>query len=146
MSLSFLSLVKKTGVLPKSVGDKRVDALTLAKRKVIDALKVQKGYALLVAEGKPLPKTQAGREAGIWFCKQLDGWWTTVRYGQQAIPISEKGEVAMLVSEKLEEVAAFYDAVVEAIERGELDTQILTLHQAKSKALTQAAIERKEAA
>lgn len=146
MSLSFLTLVKKTGALPKSIGNKRVDALTLAKRKVIAALNAQKGYALLVAEGKPLPKTQAGREAQIWFCKQLDGWWTTVRYGQQAIPISETGEVAMLVSEKLEEVAAFYDAVAEAIERGELDPQILALHQAKSKALTEAHAERKEAA
>ena len=146
MSLSFLSLVKKTGVLPKSVGNKRIDALTLAKRKIVDALKVQASYALLLAEGKPLPKSQAGREAGIWFCKQLDGWWTTVRYGQQAIPISEKGEVAMLVSEKLEEVAAFYDAVAESIERGELDAQILALHQAKSKALTAAHLERKGAA
>ena len=49
---------------------------------------------------------------------QLEGWWTTVRYGQQAIPISEKGEVATLVFEKLEEVAAFYVAVAEAIGRG----------------------------
>jgi len=146
MSLSFLKLVKKTGSLPKSVGNKRVDALTLAKRKVIDALKVQKGYALLVAEGKPLPKSPGGREASIWFCKQLDGWWTTVRYGQQAIPISEKGEVAMLVSEQLEEVAALYEAVAESIERGELDAQILALHQAKSKALTQAKAELKAAA
>jgi hypothetical protein len=67
----------------------------------------------------------------------------------QAIPISEKSEVAVLISEKLEEVAAFYDAVAEAIEpieRGELDAQILALHQARSKALTEAHAERKEAA
>jgi hypothetical protein len=41
----------------------------------------------------------------------------------------------MLISEKPEDVGRFYDAVVQAIEKGELDAQILALHQGRSKAL-----------
>jgi hypothetical protein len=106
VSLSFLKLVKKTGTLRKSSRSKLIDPLTLAKNKVLDALKVQKGYVALVAEGKTLPKTEGGRDAQVWFSKQLDGWWTSIRYGQAAIPIAE-GQADMLIGPKLEDVAVF---------------------------------------
>jgi hypothetical protein len=51
-----MALVKKSGTLAKSSRSKRIDPLTLAKSKVLDALKVQKGYVDLVNADKPLPK------------------------------------------------------------------------------------------
>jgi hypothetical protein len=131
---SFMSLVKKTGTLQKSSRNKRIDPLTLAKQKVLDALKVQQGYVALVIEGKPLPKSEKDREASIWFSKQLDGWWTSVRYGQKAIPIVD-GQTDMLIG-TLADVSAFYDAVATAITAGELDAQIGVLQSERSAALT----------
>ena len=146
MPLSFLKIVKKTGQLPKSSRSKRIDPLTLAKQKVLDALKVQKGFVALVADNKPMPKNDAGREASTWFSKQLDGWWTSIRYGQLSIPIGEKGETDMFIGPKLEDVATFYDAVAVAITAGELDAQIGKLQEARSAALTGKTGARKKAA
>ena len=87
MALSFIR-GKKVGAPPKYAGSKKGDPLTAAKAKVIDALKVQKGYAQLVSEGKPVPKTDGGREASTWFYREIDGtYWTTLRYGQLSIPL-----------------------------------------------------------
>ena len=46
------------------------------------------------------------------------------------------GQTAMLISEKLEDVATFYDAVAKAIQAGELDAQIGKLQAERSAALT----------
>ena len=73
MALSFMKLVTKTGTLPKNAGGKKIDPLSSAKNKVLEALKVQKGYVQLVIEGKELPKNDAGRQASTWFCRQMDG-------------------------------------------------------------------------
>ena len=51
MAISFIR-GKKVGAPPKYAGSKKGDPLTAAKTKVIDALKVQKGYAQLTIEGK----------------------------------------------------------------------------------------------
>ena len=134
-ALSFMKLVQKTGKLAKSGRNKRIDPLTLAKNKVLAALKAQKGFVALVADNKPLPKNEAGREAGTWFSKQTDGWWTSVRYGQLSIPIAD-GQADMLIGPKLEDVTTFYDAVAEAIGKGELDGPIAKLQGERSAALT----------
>ena len=119
-----MAMVKKTSADKlKKVGDGKTDPLTLAKTKIIEAIKVQKGYLADTIAGKTIPKTSGNRERSLWFVKQADGWWTTVRYGQIPIPISGT-ETAVLISEKLEDVAAFYDAVAKAIQAGELDAQI----------------------
>ena len=133
-ALSFMKLVQKTGKLAKSSRNKRIDPLTLAKNKVLAALKAQKGFVALVADNKPLPKNEAGREAGTWFSKQTDGWWTSIRYGQLSIPIAD-GQADMLIGPKLETVTAFYDAVADAIAAGELDAQIGKLQAERSAAL-----------
>jgi hypothetical protein len=131
--LSFMKLVQTTGKLAQSSQNKRIDPLTLAKNKVLDALKVQKGFVAPVAENKPLPKNEAGREASTWFSKQADGWWTSIRYGQLSIPIAD-GQADMLIGPKLEQVAAFYDAVAAAIANGELDGAIGKTGQARKTA------------
>ena len=59
-----------------------------------------------------------------------------MRYGQISIPMTEKGETAMLISDKLEDVAKFYDAVGEAILKGELDAPIAKMQAERSAALT----------
>ena len=128
-------MVKKTTLLPKSSRSKRIDPLTLAKQKILAALKTQNGYVALEIEGKPFPKNNAGREASTWFSKQTDGWYTTIRYGQTPIMIVG-GQPDMLISEKLEDVAAFYDAVSLAISKGELDVQIAKLQAEKSASLS----------
>jgi len=134
-AFSFLKLVKKTGTLAKSSRSKRIYPLTQAKNKILDALKMQKGYVALVAEGKTLPKNDAGRDLSTWFSKQTDGWWTSIRYGQLSIPIDGKN-ADLLIGPKLEDVGTFYDAVSEAIQKGELDAQILKLQTERSAALT----------
>jgi hypothetical protein len=127
-----MSLVQKTGTLAKSSRSKRIDPLTLAKSKVLDALKVQKTYVALVAADKPLPK-RGDREASTWFKKENDGWWTSIRYGQVPIPID--GQPDLLIG-KLDDVATFYDAVAQAISKGELDSQIADLQTKRSAALS----------
>lgn len=111
LPFSFLTLVKKTGTLPKTSRSRTVDALTAAK-------------------GKGGDKT-----VSTWFSKQNDGWWTSIRYGQASIPIGEKGETDMLISDKLTDVLTFYGAVKIAIDKGELDAQIGKLQAEKSAAL-----------
>jgi hypothetical protein len=130
-AFSFLSMVKKTTTLPKSSRNKRIDPLTLAKTKILDALKLQRTYVALVVEDKPLPK-KGEREVTLWFSKQTEGWFTTIRYGQQAIPFD--GGADLLIG-KLEDVATFYDAVAQAITAGELDAQITKLQTERSAAL-----------
>jgi hypothetical protein len=96
MPLSFLK-GKKVGAPPKYAGSKKGDPLTAAKTKVIDALKVQKGYVQLVTEGKPLPKTDGGREANTWFYREIDGtYWTTLRYSQLSIPLEGTNTVVQV--------------------------------------------------
>jgi hypothetical protein len=126
-----MALVKKSGTLAKSSRSKRIDPLTLAKSKVLDALKVQKGYVDLVIADKPLPK-KGEREASTWFKKENDGWWSTIRYGQ--LPILIDGHPDLFIG-KLEDMTAFYDAVATAISAGELDTQIRKLQSERSAAL-----------
>ena len=134
-AFSFLSLVKKTGTLPKSSRSRTVDPLTEAKSKILAAIGVQEEYARLHSDGQPLPKAKGGdKTVSTWFSKQNDGWWTSIRYGQISIPIGEKGEIDMLIGE-LKDVMNFYAAVKIAIGKGELDAQILALQQARSKAL-----------
>jgi hypothetical protein len=131
-AFSFMGMVKKTAELPKSSRSKRIDPLTLAKQKIIEALKTQRSYVALVVEDKPLPK-KGERETSTWFSKQTDGWWTSIRYGQQSIKID--GNPDFFIG-KLEDVAAFYDAVTKAIEAGELDAQIGKLQTERSAKLT----------
>jgi hypothetical protein len=133
MAISFIQ-GKKVGAPPKYAGSKKGDPLTAAKTKVIDALKMQKGYVQLAIEGKPLPKTDAGREASTWFYREIDGsYWTTLRYGQLSIPL-EGTSTAVQVG-ALAELPAFYDAVAQAIEKGELDELIMVLQRTRSAAL-----------
>lgn len=127
-TFSFMNLVKKTGSLPKSGRSKLTDPLTLAKEKIIKALQTQKEYALLVADGKPIPKT-GEREKTTWFSKQSDGWWANIRYGQKTIKID--GNPDLFIG-TLEDVATFFDSVAEAITKGEMDTQILAIQSERS--------------
>lgn len=134
-AFSFMSMVKKSAELPKTSRSKLTDPLSVAKEKVIAALKVQIDYAQMVLVDQPLPtKTVDGkpRTVSTWFSKQDDGWWTSIRYGQQAIKIN--GQPDHLIG-KLGDVHRFYDAVIEAVEKGELDAQIGTLQAEKSAAL-----------
>jgi hypothetical protein len=133
MAISFIRGMK-VGAPPKYAGSKKGDPLAAANTKVIDALKVQKAYAQLTIEGKPLPKTDAGREGSTWFYREIDGaYWTTLRYGQLSIPL-EGTNTAVQVG-PLAELPAFYDAATQAITKGELDEPIMTLQRARSAAL-----------
>ena len=133
MALSFIR-GKKVGAPPKYAGSKKGDPLTAAKTKVLDALKVQKGYAQLTIEGKPLPKTDAGREGSTWFYREIDGsYWTTLRYGQLSIPLEGTNTAVQIGA--LAELPAFFDAAIQAIQKGELDEPIMKLQQTRSAAL-----------
>ena len=92
-------------------------------------------YVLKMMEDKPLPMDAGGRGKSLWFTRQLDGWWTTIRYGSSPIPMTDKGDTAMLIGDKLEDVAAFYDAVADSIAKGELDGPIGKLQADRSASL-----------
>ena len=133
MALSFIR-GKKVGAPPKYAGSKKGDPLAAAKTKVTDALKVQKGYVQLTIEGRPLPKTDGGRETSTWFYREIDGtYWTVLRYGQLSIP--QEGTNTAVQVGKLEELPAFYDAALAAIQKGELDEPIMALQRRRSAAL-----------
>jgi hypothetical protein len=133
MAISFIR-GKKVDAPPKYASSKKGDPLTAAKTKVIEALKVEKEYAQLTIEGKPLPKTDAGREGSTWFYREIDGtYWTTLRYGQLSIPL-EGTNTAVQVG-PLAELPAFYGAAAQAIQKGELDEPIMTLQRARLAAL-----------
>jgi hypothetical protein len=137
MALSF-TRGKKVGTPPKYAGSKKGDPLTAAKAKVIEGLKIQKGYVQRVLENQPLPKTDGGREASTWFYREIDGtYWTTLRYGQLSIPL-EGTNTAVQVG-PLAELPAFYDAAAQAVQKGEMDEPIMKLQQARSAALRKAA-------
>jgi hypothetical protein len=122
---------------PKNAGTKQGDPLTAAKRRVIDGLRQQKERVQLVMEGKPLPKMDGGKKTvAAWFYKGPDGAWETrLRYGQSAIPLPD-GKTGIRIG-KLEDLLPFYDSVIAAIGRGEMDETLARMQKAKSEALTQ---------
>jgi hypothetical protein len=133
LALSFIK-GRKVAQPPKYAGSKKGDPLTVAKAKVVEGLKTQRGYVQVVIEGKPLPKTDGGRDASTWFYREIDGtYWTTLRYGQLSIPL--EGAATAVQVGALAELPAFYDAAAQAIQRGELDEPIMKLQQARSTAL-----------
>lgn len=132
---SFMGMVKRSGLLPKSGRSRTIDPLTLAKQKVIAALDTQEGFVRDLMDNKALPKAKGGEKTvSTWFSKQNDGWWTSIRYGQISIPLGEKGETDLLIGE-LKDVLSFYGAVKIAIGKGELDAQIGKLQSERSASL-----------
>jgi hypothetical protein len=135
LPFTFMALVKKTGSLPKSSRSRTIDPLTAAKTKIINALSVQEGFVQELIDGTPLPKRDGGaKTVNTWFSKQSDGWWTSIRYGQVAIPI-DGTSTDMLIGE-LKDVLLFYGAVKIAMGKGELDGPIGELQTKKSAALS----------
>jgi hypothetical protein len=133
LALSFLKN-RKVAQPPKYAGSKKGDPLTAAKAKVVEGIKTQKGYVQLTVDAKPLPKSEGGREASTWYYREIDGtYWTTLRYGQLSIPLD--GPNTAVQVGKLEDLTAFYDSVVEAIGKGELDGPIGKLQADRSAAL-----------
>ena len=124
---------------PKNAGTKQGDPLTAAKRRVIDGLRQQQERVRLVMGDKPLPKMDGGKKTvATWFYKAPDGTWETrLRYGQSAIPLD--GENTAVRVGKLENLLPFYDGVIAAIERGELDVPLAQMQKEKSANLTQTA-------
>ena len=118
------------------IGPVTDDAVTAAKSKVIAAIDTQEQFIRDVMGGKALPKGNGGdKPVPTWFSKQNDGWWTSIRYGQAAIPIGEKGQTDLLISDKLADVPTIYGAAKAAIAKGELDAPIGKLQPEKSTAL-----------
>lgn len=136
MALSFLK-GKKLVVPMKNAGAKKGDPVTLAKGKIIEGITTQKHYASLTHDSKALPTGKDGkRTASTWFHKQGDGWVTTIRYGQLPLPLDDKGTTGVMVGASVADLPPFYDAVIESIRKGELDTIIGDLRTKRSASLT----------
>jgi hypothetical protein len=134
VALSFLK-GRKVGTAPRMGGARKGDALTIAKGKVVDGITQQKHYASLAARNEELPRGKGGRATSVWFFRSLDGYWTTIRYGQLPIPMNDKGDFDVFIGDKLDGLQSFYDAVIEAVRKGELDAAISELQQKRSAAL-----------
>ncbi len=126
-------------VPPKGAGTRQGDPLTAAKGRVIAGAKAQKGYVVLLLKGDSLPKMEGGKKTvQTWFYKEPNGSYSTrLRYGQSAIPLD--GETTGVRVGTLEDLIPFYDAVIESIEKGELDAILADMQKAKSDALTSGA-------
>lgn len=133
MALSFIKGRKL--VTPTKVQGGRKDPLGSAKEGIIKAVEQQKDYAALTKREQPLPKAKGNRSVSTWFQKQADGWVTTVRYGQLSIPLDEKGTTGVLVGATLDDLGPFYDAVIDSIRKGELDTIIAEMQKKRSESL-----------
>ncbi len=134
MEFSFMALVKKTGELPNKTIARTGDPLSIAKAAVMKALDEQKGYVTLSESGQALPRTKGGtKTVSTWFTKTQEGYWTSLRYGQLPIPI---GEGTGLFIGTADELKAFYDAVKESIQAGQMDGVIGELQKKRSAALT----------
>jgi hypothetical protein len=132
---SFMSLVTNVGKPEKSSRSRTVDPLTLAKQKILAGIENQKKYLAEVEAGKPLPTTEGGKTVSVWFRKKNGGYSTTIRYGQASIPFGATKDDTELDIGTAEQLIAFYDAVSEAIGKGELDEKIATMQLAKSASL-----------
>ena len=132
MALTFLK-GRQLGKRPKNASS-RADPISAAKAKILEAIDTQRDYAKLLIDGKPLPTREGGRSHTTWFYRESDDvWWTSIRYGQVSIPLD--GESDAVQVGKLEELPAFYNTVIQAIEKGELDEQIAKLQQMRSAAI-----------
>jgi hypothetical protein len=133
MALSFLK-GRKLAVPPKTSGTQKGDPMVLAKNKIIGGVQIQKQFVELTLKGEPIPKGDGGRSLSTWFYKEIDGTiWTTLRYGQISMPLD--GEKTSVSVGRLEDVPAFYDSVIKAIEKGELDSIIADLQKRRSDSL-----------
>lgn len=130
MQYSFMSLIKKSGDPPAKAGGKATDPFAVAKDAIVKALDEQKGYLTLVEGGQPLPKTKGGTKVvSTWFTKTEEGYWTGIRYGQ--LPVRINDATGHFIG-TADELTAFYNAVKEAITKGELDEPIRSLQEGRS--------------
>ncbi len=112
------------------------NALTEARKAVLDGIKVQQGHVRLLIDDKPLPKMRnSDKTVSTWFYRDTDGTHgATIRYGRT--PIKLDAEHTSVVVGDLPAQLQFYNTVAEAIGKGEMDTQILEMQQVKSARLT----------
>ncbi len=133
MTLSFLE--GRTLTTPPKHAKAFTNPLTEAKAKVVKALQVQRGNAQMLLDGQSLPATDGKKSVSTWFYQEMDGsFGTVIRYGQVAIPLDDTHTSVLIGT--LPELMTFYDEVATAIGKGEMDSQIRTLHQSRSAALT----------
>lgn len=115
---SFMEGVESSATLPKTNRKKTDDPIMVMKVRFLQGLKRQKEFAALLLEGKPLPKTPAGRDPHIWFSKQADGWWVSMQVNRKKLTMDGYSDMKVGT---LEATEAFYGMVVKAVETGELD-------------------------
>jgi hypothetical protein len=133
MAFSFLK--GKKLVVPTKTPSGRGDPVALAKEGIIKAATQQKALVGHTQRKEKLPQSKGGRAVSTWFNYQHDGWVTTIRYGQLSIPLDDKGTTGVLVGPNIEDLTSFYDAVIESIRKGELDTVIGDLQKKRSASL-----------
>jgi hypothetical protein len=112
----------------------------------VDVYRKQKAYVELVKAKEPLPKMAGGKKThSTWFKQVSRGWKCGIRYGQQPIPLNATGETMVVVGATIKATVPFLDGVIAAAGKGELDSQLMALHEVKSKALTAAHEEKRKA-
>ena len=133
MALSFLAGRKTSAVARVTASAVTGGGLEMAKAKIIKAISSQKALVDLVVDGRSIPKKTDGRTV-VWFFKESDGsWWTALRYGQSVIPLEDNNSYVEIGS--IENMNPFYDSVIAAIERGEMDAIIERLRKKRTDAL-----------
>ena len=107
------------------------DALITARNRVIDGIRLQKATVEKELAGETI-------ECGFskWYYVHKGAAFTEVRYGQKSVFMDGTKPQAFRAGTTLGDFPAFYDRLIQAIERGELDTPIEKVQRATSASLT----------
>ena len=133
MALSFLK-GRKLAMPPKSFGAKKGDPILLAKEKIMAGIESQKKFVDMTINNQALPRGEGGRSTSTWFYREVDGsYWTTLRYGQ--IPMPLDGEKTAVSIGMIVDIPQFYDSVIGAVRKGELDGIIADLQKKRTESL-----------
>jgi len=148
---SFLETFKLVPVDVKEAA--KGEPIVIARKRVIEGIKVQKDAVEKELRGESLPTTRFTNAKGQDRTRGFTKWYFThsgkvmtyVRYGQSSVFNDGKTAQAFEAGNELADLPAFYDALIGAVEKGELDKQLLPL-QAETSRRTQKTGGRKKAA
>lgn len=118
--------------------------LATARTRVLDGVKAQKANIVKELAGEKLTGTSfkkkdgktVERAATTWYYEREGGAFTEVRYGQKSVFTEGDKPQAFPAGKTLKDLPAFYDKLIAAIERGELDAPIEKVQKATSASLT----------
>lgn len=146
------TLEKSMTILGKLTFTKEIQALNdrtaHARSKFVDGVNVQLKALTAEVESRPFKLTKERREKNeetgemvktekevrfsVWWTKGVKGYSVEPRYGSKRIQLSDMGSIIQ-TGDKLSDVKAVLELLIEAAKAGELDTSLLKASERKAK-------------